>query len=207
MRWTRQCCKTNDTDRGRRSRVVLTPRRWRQVATMLAHCAYDGGKRARSSRRARRKPLKPLRGECRVISGVTVVTCSCAFYFAREAAGAIGAPGIPCALRFLWAKIHAHLGRKRAAGSRRHVPRVPGAAPHEQTEMMRCRTRIHSFRGTNRSRLCGAAFARCTASGTRGSRFCEAALHAASRPGPEEVAGLPQWAEDGRTDGRSVLAH
>ena len=31
MRWTRACRKTNGTFRGRRSRVVLTPRRWRQV--------------------------------------------------------------------------------------------------------------------------------------------------------------------------------
>jgi hypothetical protein len=61
-RWTRRAgC-------GRRSRVVLTPRRWRQVATMLAHCACDGGKKARSPGRARRNPLKPLRRECWVIS-------------------------------------------------------------------------------------------------------------------------------------------
>jgi len=32
-----------------------------------------------------------------VFSGEPVVTNSCAFYFAREAAGAL-APGIPCAL-------------------------------------------------------------------------------------------------------------
>src|SRR5260370_40033007 len=50
--------------RGRRSRVVLTPRRWRQVGG--GNSADDGGKRARSPGRARRKPLKPLRGECRV---------------------------------------------------------------------------------------------------------------------------------------------
>jgi hypothetical protein len=31
MRWTRQYRKTGEADRGRRSRVVLTPRRWRQV--------------------------------------------------------------------------------------------------------------------------------------------------------------------------------
>src|SRR5260370_31062786 len=49
---------------GRRSRVVLTPRRWRQVGG--SNSADDGGKRARSPGRARRKPLKPLRGECRV---------------------------------------------------------------------------------------------------------------------------------------------
>jgi hypothetical protein len=33
--------------------------------------AGDGGKKARSPGRARRNPLKPLRGECRAISGVT----------------------------------------------------------------------------------------------------------------------------------------
>jgi hypothetical protein len=32
----------------------------------LAHIAGDGDKKARSPERARRKPLKPLRGECRV---------------------------------------------------------------------------------------------------------------------------------------------
>ncbi len=62
----------------------------------------DGGNKARSPGRARRKPLKPLRRECRrnrcTCSGLTrVLSC-----FAREAMGAHGAPGIPCAL-FLWA--------------------------------------------------------------------------------------------------------
>jgi hypothetical protein len=52
---------------GRRSRVVLTPRRWRQVGDDASHHAGDGGKQARSPGRARRKPLKPLRGECRAI--------------------------------------------------------------------------------------------------------------------------------------------
>jgi len=72
--------------RGRQSRVVLTPRRWCQVGG--GNSADDGGKKARSPRRARRKPLKPLRGECRAISGVTVVTNSRVFYTPREAAGA-----------------------------------------------------------------------------------------------------------------------
>jgi hypothetical protein len=39
--------------------------------------AGDGGKRNSSPRRARRKPLKPWRGESRVISGVLVVTTLC----------------------------------------------------------------------------------------------------------------------------------
>src|SRR5947209_846883 len=49
---------------GRRSRVVLMPRRWHQVGGGIS--ADDSGKKARSLGRARRKPLKPLRGECRV---------------------------------------------------------------------------------------------------------------------------------------------
>jgi hypothetical protein len=41
---------------GRRSRVVLTPRRWRQVGDDASHNADDGGKKARSPGRARYKP-------------------------------------------------------------------------------------------------------------------------------------------------------
>jgi hypothetical protein len=50
---------------GRPNRVVLTPRRWCQVGG--SNSADDGGKRARSPGRARSKPLKPLRGESRMI--------------------------------------------------------------------------------------------------------------------------------------------
>jgi hypothetical protein len=71
----------------------------------------------------------------------------------------------------LGAEIHAALGRERAAGM---LPRVPGAAQHERSELMRCRTGTHPFRRTNRS------------------RFCEAALHAASRPGHEEGSMTPE---------------
>src|ERR1700738_42286 len=70
-------------------RVVLTPRRWCQVGG--SNSADDGGKRARSPGRARRKPLKPLRGECRAFSGVTVVTNARVYYPPRAAAGASGA--------------------------------------------------------------------------------------------------------------------
>src|ERR1700753_1472911 len=66
MRWTQQhqrareradewrCCV-------RQSRVVLTPRRWRQIGDDASHHADDGGKKARSPGRARRTPLKPSR--------------------------------------------------------------------------------------------------------------------------------------------------
>jgi hypothetical protein len=64
MRWTQQCQKTNDVACGRRSRVVLAPRRWCQVSR--DNPRDDGGKKARSPGRARKKPLKPLRREGRV---------------------------------------------------------------------------------------------------------------------------------------------
>ena len=73
--------------------MVLTPRRWRQVRGKIPR--NDGGKRARSPGRARRKPLKPLRGECRAISGVTVVTNACAFYTTHAAAARTGRPAFP----------------------------------------------------------------------------------------------------------------
>jgi hypothetical protein len=63
MRWTRWRRKTSGATRGRQSRVVLTPRRWRQVFAGVIPCASDGGKRARSPGRARNKLLKPLRRE------------------------------------------------------------------------------------------------------------------------------------------------
>jgi hypothetical protein len=64
MRWTQAAPKTRALVCGRRSRVVLTPRRRRQVCG--SNSADDGDKQARSPGRARRKPLKPLRRECRV---------------------------------------------------------------------------------------------------------------------------------------------
>ena len=50
--------QTSAPESGRRSRVVLTPRRWRQVARNDPR--GDGGNKARSPGRARRKPLKPF---------------------------------------------------------------------------------------------------------------------------------------------------
>src|SRR3979490_484377 len=66
----------------RRSRVVLTPRRWRQIRGGASaqpgldktSSVDDGGKQARSPGRARRKPLKPLRAGTSGDSGVLVVT-------------------------------------------------------------------------------------------------------------------------------------
>src|SRR5712692_5400815 len=84
---------TSDAASGRRSRVVLTPRRWRQVGG--SNSADDGGKQARSPGRARRKPLKSLRGECRVNRCDRGDYARVLFSFAREAAGRIERPAFP----------------------------------------------------------------------------------------------------------------
>ena len=68
-RWVRDAVDADgaadeSTLSGRRSRVVLTPRRWCQASRKYPR--GDGGKRARSPGRARNKPLKPLRGESRM---------------------------------------------------------------------------------------------------------------------------------------------
>jgi hypothetical protein len=64
MRWTQFVSPDERHRCGRPNRVVLTPRRWRQVSRNFPR--GDGGKRARSPGRARYKPLKPLRREGRV---------------------------------------------------------------------------------------------------------------------------------------------
>jgi hypothetical protein len=102
----------------RQNRVVLTPRRWRQVLrsrvgpTGLRQniSADDGGKTARSPGRARHKLLKPLRAGMPGDSGVLVVTrVRSTNTSAHEAAGATGTRHSP---RPLWGrKINANLGR------------------------------------------------------------------------------------------------
>jgi hypothetical protein len=88
MRWTQMVLLTRAPSCGRQSRVVLTPRRRRQVSG--GNSADDGDKKA-DHRGARRKPLKPLRAGMPGYSGATVVTTLvCFLHFAREAAGALG---------------------------------------------------------------------------------------------------------------------
>jgi len=78
---------------------VLTPRCWRQVrggksaqpGLDMPYPLSDGGKRARSPGRARRKPLKPLRAGMPGDSGVLVVTrVRSTTIIAHETAGALG---------------------------------------------------------------------------------------------------------------------
>jgi hypothetical protein len=129
MRWTRHVRTTNDVVRGRRSRVVLTPRRWRQVGDDAPHPADDGDNKARSPRRARRKPLKPLRREGRTVRRTCGDYTRVLFHFARETNGCLLAPGFPCALRF-------------ASGLSSSTARARGAArrpTHAHQLPLRCR--------------------------------------------------------------------
>jgi len=88
MRWTWAARLTGDAGSGRRSRVVLTPRRRRQVSQKCLR--GDGDKKARSPGRARNKLLKPLRAGMPGDPGATVVTNARAYYSTRAAAGATG---------------------------------------------------------------------------------------------------------------------
>jgi hypothetical protein len=96
MRWTRAALLTRALSCGRRSRVVLTPRRWRQASQKCLR--GDGGKKARSPGRARNKLLKPLRAGMPGDPGATVVTTLVCFLPLRTRLRVQRAPGIPHAL-------------------------------------------------------------------------------------------------------------
>jgi hypothetical protein len=66
MRWTRAARLTGDAGCGRRSRVVLMPRRWHQVGEKQFSLATVANKPGHRGEREN-KLLKPLRGECRLI--------------------------------------------------------------------------------------------------------------------------------------------
>jgi hypothetical protein len=132
MRWTRVARLTSALSCGRRSRVVLTPRRWRQVGGRDS--AGDGGKKARSPRRARNKLLKPSRAGMPGDPGELVVTNARVLTtFAHAATGATGTRHSPLpsqgsarsplgvAPRPLWAKHTGTTRATRAAGTRRCV--------------------------------------------------------------------------------------
>jgi hypothetical protein len=123
MRWTRAALLTRAASCGRRSRVVLTPRRWRSslrsgvsALTGLTRCAGDGDKKARSPGRARKKPLKPLRREGRV-SRRTCGDYSCAFYLCTRGCGCGGHPAFPAPSVFFEGRSFLH----NSGASRREI--------------------------------------------------------------------------------------
>src|SRR6266550_4287432 len=103
------CCS------GRRSRVVLTPRCWRQARekTRRRRCQTS-----LVTGESTKEAVKPLRGECRVYSGVTVVTMLvCSLHLSHARLRVHRVPGIPCALVFLGPKDSCTTRAPRAARS------------------------------------------------------------------------------------------
>jgi hypothetical protein len=181
MRWTRVALLTRAHPCGRRSRVVLTPRRWRQVGDDASHHADDGGKKARSPGRARRKPLKPLRAGMPGDPGATVVTNACVLLLYTRGYGCNGHPAFPAPSlgqrrALCWAKDFSTTRALSAAGTRRCVcvPRMLRSAPllRRGALLIRgpCSTPPHIGPGSAAHRT-GRCFAspgeRCAASGTR----------------------------------------
>ena len=98
MRWTlwRQAGSfppDENAGSGRRSRVVLAPRPWRHVGGVFRR--QTGARKAASPGRARRKPLKPSRGESRCELAEPVVTNSCAFLYCTRGCGRGQRPAFP----------------------------------------------------------------------------------------------------------------
>src|SRR6516162_10589820 len=66
-----------------------------KLATMLCIAPMTVTKTSRTPGRARRKPLKPSRGECRADRAEPVVTCLCAFSFRTQGRGRGWRPAFP----------------------------------------------------------------------------------------------------------------
>jgi hypothetical protein len=86
-RWTRMRRQTSGATSGRRSRVVLAPRCWRQLGDDASHHAGDGGKKA-DQQGEHEAAVKPPCRESR-IAPAYLWSNSCAFFAAHEAAGAL----------------------------------------------------------------------------------------------------------------------
>jgi hypothetical protein len=106
---------------GRRSRVVLTPRRWRQVLEKQASWERRWQK-SRSPGRSRRKPLKPLRAGMPGDFRCDRCEYSCAFFTtpAHTRLRVHWAPGIP-ARPLRGRKVLCTTRAHRAAGTRNRI--------------------------------------------------------------------------------------
>ena len=92
MRWTREAPKRRTAQPAYGEAVwSWRPDAGAKLAMMLRITPTMGAKEPGPQGERENKPLKPSRGECRVFSGVTVVTNARAFYTTRAAAGASGA--------------------------------------------------------------------------------------------------------------------
>jgi hypothetical protein len=121
----------------------------------------EGGNKARSPGRARRKPLKPSRAGMPGDSGATVVTNARVYYPPRAAAGASGTrhsplPSWGSATPFVGRKVHAQLGRCARRGNANVCLRAPDAAQRAALAAW-CAADPGPTLQASGSRLCGAS--------------------------------------------------
>ena len=113
MRWTRRGRRAflradERCYRGRRSRVVLTPRRWRQVVWILFTRRW--WQKSPVTKESAKETVTPSRAGMPGDSGATVVTNARATYFYTRGCGCIGHPAFPTPSMFR-AKRLANLGQ------------------------------------------------------------------------------------------------
>src|ERR1019366_7040028 len=94
MRWTRTTLLTRAWGCGRRSRVVLTPRRWCQVPEKQASQGRRWQKSPVTGESAK-ETVKTIARGMPDVSGVTVVTNACAFYQCTRGCGRAERPAFP----------------------------------------------------------------------------------------------------------------
>src|SRR6266852_535941 len=102
--------RTNGASHGRRSRVVLTPRRWCQVGGVIRWRRWQESPITGESTKETVKTIACGNAGC---SGATVVTTRVLSTLAHEAAGAAGTRHSPRPLLFRRAGRHAKPGRMR----------------------------------------------------------------------------------------------
>ena len=111
MRWTKEVRQTNAPSFGRRSRVVLMPRRWHQVGDDVFASWPATVTNKPDHRGERGVSRKTIRAGNAGGAGEPVVTNSCAFVFRTRGGGCIRRPAFP-APSVLWrVTLLANLGR------------------------------------------------------------------------------------------------
>jgi hypothetical protein len=84
MRWTLWRRVDERRYGGRRSRVVLTPRRWRQIGDdCFGNRTGDGGNKARFTKESAKETVKTIARGMPGVSGVTVVTTLVCFFISH----------------------------------------------------------------------------------------------------------------------------
>jgi hypothetical protein len=122
MRWTQAAPLTNGAESGRRSRVVLMPRRWHQVLEKQT----SQGRRWQTSPvtgESAKETVKTIARGMPDVSGVTVVTNACAFYHCTRGCGRAERPAFPAPSELRGRNEQAKPRAKSAARSRSCVRR------------------------------------------------------------------------------------